>query len=367
MHEDQSSRWRASASPGGLVGLVLTILAIIAVVASVLGITGRADLPLPTPLLWAVFAAALVAAILFAFLVWAYLSIGYTLTSDSLRIEWGLWSDGIPLSEIRSVSPVTEVVNSQPGGWQPFWPGYYVGKHQTEAGTIQVISTQPPRRQVLISVADGRMFAISPERPLLFMEEFSRWHGAPQSREPADAQPVATYGQPVQQFVDAGWTTEFSVVGSVTETGGAVGNQSDVPAEPSAYQIPRHEPVSVYRSRPSSTSPILRPAILRDQVAIALMAIGVLTTAAMVVYILIQYQDIPPSLTLHWNVDGLPGRVGEPREIWILPTIAGLVLVANLGLAWSIALFDRFAARLMLASTIVVHLVTWVALLMVLR
>ena len=97
------------------------------------------------------------------------------------------------------------------------------------------------------------------------------------------------------------------------------------------------------------------------------MLMGFLGTAVMSLYILVQYQDIPPSLTLHWNVDGLPGRIGEPREIWILPTITGLVLIANIGLAWSVALFDRFAARLMLGSTILVNAVTWVALLMILR
>lgn len=123
----------------------------------------------------------------------------------------------------------------------------------------------------------------------------------------------------------------------------------------------------VYRQEPDPTSPALRPMLHRDRFSLAVAGIGVLTTVAMVGYIMIQYDDIPPSLTLHWNVDGLPGRVGEPREIWILPVIAGLVLIANVGLAWSIAQFDRFAARLLVSSTLLVHLVTWLALIMLLN
>jgi hypothetical protein len=123
----------------------------------------------------------------------------------------------------------------------------------------------------------------------------------------------------------------------------------------------------VYRQEPDATSPAIRPMLHRDQFSMAVAGIGLLTTLAMVGYIAMQYDDIPPSLTLHWNVDGLPGRIGEPREIWILPVIAGLVLFANLGLAWSVAQFDRFAARLLMSSTLIVHIVTWLALIMLLN
>jgi hypothetical protein len=366
VNQEQPSRWRAGASPGGLLGLVLTILATMAVVTSILGITGRADLPLPDAVLWVVFAVAILAVALFAFLVWAYLSITYQFEAGTLRIRWGLWSDEIPLAEVDSISPLTEVAGADHGGWQPFWPGYYVGKRHTPAGTVQVVSTLQPRRQVLISVSDGRRFAISPERPLLFMEEFERRQNLPERREGA-AHAVGSYEQSAQRFVEAGWTTEYSTAGvAVAPDDTAIdAPAADIPEI--TQRSPEPPPTKVFRSRPSSTSPMLRPIILTDPVALLLIAVGVFATGAMVVYILIQYQDIPPSLTLHWNVDGLPGRVGEPREIWILPTIAGLVLLANFGLAWSIALFDRFAARLMLGSTVAVHVVAWIALLMLLR
>jgi hypothetical protein len=306
------------------------------------------------------------AAVLIAFLVWAYLSIDYQFEPAGIRITWGLWSDVIPADSIQSIAPLTQVIGTEGAGWQPFWPGYYVGKRNLEIGTVSVIATLPPRRQVLISVADGRHFAISPERPLLFMEAFTRWHAQAMHSEGATQSGTGVPGV-AERFVEAGWTTEFTThpVAAATGESPAGPRESAIDGRPdSTSESPQ---TRVFRSPPSATSPLLRPTILRDPVALTFTVVGVLTTAAMVVYILTQYQDIPPSLTLHWNVDGLPGRVGEPREIWVLPTIAGLVLIANLGLAWSIALFDRFAARLMLGSTICVHVVTWVALIMILR
>jgi hypothetical protein len=116
------------------------------------------------------------------------------------------------------------------------------------------------------------------------------------------------------------------------------------------------------QTKPSSAS----PAIHQDSIALTFVGLGMLATAAMATFILVQYDDLPQSLTFHWNVEGDPGRIGGPQEIWALPIVAAIVLVANAGLAWGIAKFDQFAARLLLGSTVVVHIITWIALLMIL-
>jgi hypothetical protein len=536
MLEDHASRWTAAASPGGLIGLVLTILSIMAIVAAVLSITDRFAIPLDDLILYVILGVAVMAGLVFLYLLIAYLTISYRLDPEKLTIKWGLWSTALPFEQIVAVAPAMEVLGDQPSGWQLFWPGYYVGSRNTEIGKINVLATLPPRRQVLVARSDGEVFAISPERPLLFMEELARLHDEfrlreperfePESgdvsmpetaaearssgavpvtspdphpepvaspsdsyqthpplpsaesipseertdqtfgsaplqpepvrhweaspviddephREPAfgvqpaestsdplddadtaryqlpqppvdeeqafgvatpvppEAAPVEALSEPdedvaeeelpaaepppdvwspprpadgghpisVQQFVDAGWTAEQPVLDVVHDPRGVMDrSQHEAPAYHDRADAPVLQPLTrVHRSRPAGTSPALRPTLIHDPVALALAAVGLLATAAMVIYVLVQYQDIPPSLTLHWNVDGLPGRVGEPREIWILPIIAGMVLVANIALAWSIAMFDRFAARLMLGSTIIVHLVTWIALIMLLR
>ncbi|MEX2426581.1 MAG: PH domain-containing protein [Thermomicrobiaceae bacterium] len=469
MLEDHSSRWSAAASPGGLIGLVLTILSVMAVVASILSIVGSFELGVSELLLYVVLGVSSFAMGVFLYLLVGYISIRYRLDTDHLFIRWGLWSIHIPYDQIEALAPATEVLEDQQHGWIPFWPGYYIGTLKTDIGDVQVVSTLPARRQILILRSDGEVFAISPERPLLFMEELARWigeEGQPDARQPmatepeplADvkpdipetppaqigeqpavpepgqsaaaipaAEPEASFGyspdlepsplparptpdpaaaeyvgpdlyrrpehdadtsryqiwsppeiadaygvfeNPAQLFVDAGWTQEHAAVDGQPSQSGQPRLQA-----PKPVILPKGMPRSqvlqpltrVHRGEPAATSPAIRPAIHRDSVSLLFIGIGVLATAAMAMLILVQYQDLPSSLTLHWNVDGQPGRIGEPQEIWILPVIASLVLVANVGLAWSIALFDRFAARLMLSSTLIVHLVTWIALLMILN
>jgi uncharacterized membrane protein len=85
--------------------------------------------------------------------------------------------------------------------------------------------------------------------------------------------------------------------------------------------------------------------------------------AAMLWFILLRYESVPQTLPLHYNTLGQPDRIGSPREIFLLPLIAGVVAAANIALAWSVVRFDRFAARLLLSGTCLVQVVTWVALL----
>ena len=337
-------------------------------VTAYLGLAEQITIPLDDLTLLALLLLSTLATLIFVYLLFGYLTIGYRMDSSGIRISWGIWSTTIEYQEIEDVAPALEAFEQLPGGWQPFWPGYYVGRKEADGATIRVVATLPVRRQVLIILADGRCFAISPERPLLFMEELARWYyaavEAPGQTGDVRRDPLVAA---TQQFVDAGWTTEFSTEAVATGESASASASQPVRGTSGAFDSSDAPPVSVQRAPASETSPVLRPTLLRDPVSLVLIAIGILATATMSLYILVQYQDIPPSLTLHWNVDGLPGRVGEPREIWFLPTIAGLVLIANIGLAWSIALFDRFAARLMLGSTIIVHIVTWIALLMLLR
>jgi hypothetical protein len=352
------SQWRAAASPGGLVGLLLIILSALVLSGSVLGLTGRADIPLPDVALWLVFVVSIVVGLLLAFLIWGYLSIRYELDPKHLRIRWGLRTHTIFLDDISFIGPLTGDSRPRQRGWRPFWPGYYISRAKTPVGIIRTVATLPPRRQVLIVSDRGERFAISPERPILFLEEFGRLLEVidRDRTEIVDGDHPET---PAQRLLDAGWTGEFIPVSASPSTAPIIG-----PSQPQvgSLEVPS-PPVSVVRSKPSSTSPLLRPIILSDPVALLFLALGVLTTALMAVFILVRFQDVPPSITLHWTVEGLPGRVGTAQEIWILPTICGLVLIANFGLAWSIALFDRFAARLLLGSTLLVQVVAWVALL----
>jgi hypothetical protein len=482
MLEDHSSRWSAAASPGGLIGLVLTILSLMALLTSLFALVGTFDLALDPVILYAVLGISAFTTFLFSYLLFGYIRMGYRIDPEQVTIRWGFWSETIPFTEIETAEPVTNVLGDEAHGWQPFWPGYYVATRDIDHGKLRVVSTLPPRRQILIRCSNGKMYAISPERPQLFMEELSRWLISPsaqastvslpqseaddarvsapslapesstleqvavpeahadrseQSPESSAHPPVPTASEPVfgavvaadppvsqpkqsrpepeyvgpkipdepdpdtarypvvsvqptgmpqfgvhdafQPFDEAGWTREQPAVSSnepqpaSERQGQAVARPPFAPPKPVVLPAgtPRRDVIQplvrIERQAPTATSPAIRPTIHQDPVSLAFIGIGLLTSAAMALYVWLQFDDIPPSLTLHWNVDGMPGRVGQPEEIWILPFIAVLVLLANVGLAWSIAQFDRFAARLMLSSTIVVHIITWIALLMILN
>jgi hypothetical protein len=485
MLEDHSSRWSAAASPGGSIGLVLSIVSIIALLVSVFGLTGALDLAVDPIILYVVLGISAFTTFLCTYLLFGYMRMGYRIDPGELTIQWGLWSETIPFDEIDVVEPAPGVLGENATGWQPFWPGYYVGTRNIEPGRLRTVSTLSLQDQVLIARSNGELFAISPDRPQLFMEELARWLRASEaestvvpesiapetgttgpssdSTDPAaearaprerpeqtlpleqtthlQAQPGPVFGaviaaespavpaatitnpesirlpRPEPEYVGpeipdepdpdtARYTVITSQPGGMPQFGvqEAYQPKSDEglthqhpamtpgehpPATVPAVRVSPHPPfappkpvilpegtprrevlqpiVRIQRQEPIATSPAPSPMLHQDPISLSFVGIGVLTTAAMAVYIWLQFDEIPPSLTLHWNADGLPGRVGSSDEIWTLPLMAGLVLIANVGLAWSIAQLDRFAARLMLSSTIVVHIVTWIALLMILN
>src|SRR5690606_13266285 len=111
---------------------------------------------------------------------------------------------------IRHIGPAIDQIEERPGGWQRFWPGYYVGTRRAKVGNVRVIATLPLRRQLLISTAD-RDFAISPERPVLFVEEYGRLRRALDLQRTGGFPTVAP-GQVAHRLAEAGCTKQYQVL-----------------------------------------------------------------------------------------------------------------------------------------------------------
>jgi hypothetical protein len=224
---------------------------------------------------------------------------------------------------------------------------------------VQVVATLPLSRQLLVSTGESH-FAFSPERPVLFLEEYGRLRRALDEQR-SGTFPTIKEGEGARQLKEAGWTVEFPTLKSrqPTPKGDRRVDQPDAVAAPAGKRV-----WSIF---PEGISPVLRPLLLNDPIALGLLGLAVVLNVVMVAYILIQYSSIPSAITLHWNVNGFPDRIGSPREIWIVPLITGLVTITNFLLAWSIVTFDRFAARLLLGATCLVQLVAWVALITLIR
>ncbi len=354
-----TNRWRSAASPGGLIGILAAIVSLLLAGGSLAVILGQASLPIPMAVVWVAFVTFLALAGGLAYLVYGYLSITYELGEQTLVIGWANRRYVLDLATIQHIGPASEVIEERPERWQPFWPGYYVGTHTGKIGSVRVVATLPLSRQLLVSTGD-RHFAISPERPVLFLEEYGRLRRALDEQR-SGTFPTIQEGEGARQLKDAGWTVEFPTLMA----------RSPAPEVDSQEAEPDAGTGSVARRGwfifPEGISPVLRPLLLNDPIALGLLGLAVLLNVVMVIYILLQYDSIPSSITLHWNVNGFPDRIGSPREVWIVPLITGLVTIANFLLAWSIVTFDRFAARLLLGATCLVQLVAWVALITLIR
>jgi len=65
---------------------------------------------------------------------------------------------------------------------------------------------------------------------------------------------------------------------------------------------------------------------------------------------------------VHIDAFGNTDRWGAARIVWRLPLLAASTTAVNLVFAWSLAGYDRFAGRFIVAAGLIVHLIVWVAL-----
>ncbi len=322
-------RYRAPAAPsaGGLIGLAFFgVLAATAVLA-LLGLLGVTRSTLSVPILWVVFLVSGVGAVGMGYLLIGYFSLGYDVTDRSIRIRWGGRIDEIPLDRLTYAGPAAPLLGGALQRWQPFWPGYYVGWLRSPFGRVRVAATQPISRQLLLSTG-AEHWAISPAQPVLFLEQVA---AARRLRETGVAA-VTIAGR--EQLAEAGWTAAFPTVADARE------------------------------SRPArNLTSVLRSLFLRDPVVLVLVALSLGLLVGLVGFLIVRSVHLPETLVLHWNAAGLPDRIGTRRDLWLLPIVATIVTIANLALAFLAEPLERFAARLLLAGTLIVLILTWIALL----
>lgn len=109
--------------------------------------------------------------------------------------------------------------------------------------------------------------------------------------------------------------------------------------------------------------------LLTDQAALASTGVALLLVGAMVAYIAVRYSHFADQIAMHFGPAGptAPDRIGDKRELWTIPFIVGIVLAANVALAWALYHYDRFAARLLTLGSALVGAIGWVVLLTLLH
>lgn len=64
---------------------------------------------------------------------------------------------------------------------------------------------------------------------------------------------------------------------------------------------------------------------------------------------------------IHLNAAGTPDEWGSPSTLWRLPLMSLMVSLMAIALAWLLAKRDAFATQFILASTVLIQALCWIA------
>ncbi len=250
--------------------------------------------------------AGLLLGLLMGIMAYAHRSLRYRLTPEKLTIEW-LWiRETIPLGRIEGVYGGRRLgKRAEVAGLS--WPGQYIGRTRAEGlGRLKFYGTTlDPSSAVIVATGQGG-YALTPAE----VEEFRR--------------------KLIRQL---------EVV--------------------TAEEIEQAPEVQTVMPR------LLRLTLLRDGVAVGLLAAALLVLMGSFGYVSARFPDLPELMPLHFNYAGEPDLIGPPRDAFRMPLIGLLILGANGVLVAAIHGWLRDAGRVLAAATVFVELVMLIAVLRV--
>ncbi len=263
----------------------------------------------------------------------------YELLPEALKIQLGRSSWLIPYTQIVDLSyHPHERVSVR--GYERFWPGARFGFAQTSHGRWRNAATTAPNRRVRLQLDSGLVAAISPERPIQFMdaltERLTLDHGARQPAAPPEEprgflRPQQDLGPDDSVFLSAGsWALD-----RLEE---------------------RFVPVGFFRRQ-----------ILADQIISNAIALSLIVFAIGGVFATYAADGVKGPTAYHWNPVGEPDRFLRSEGpwvfegIWLYPVMGLLILGVNLALATLLVETDRFLARMLVGAAPVLSLLALVA------
>jgi hypothetical protein len=315
-----------------------------------------------------------------SYLLASIATIRYVLGDQALTVRWRHTAHVVPYAAIDEI--VYDPNQPASGrGWELFWPGFYVYSRRLANRVLRVVATLDAQRRVAI-LTSGEAIELSPERPVLFLAELDR------RRFGVSRGPVSETHQesPRDSSVPLRMPPRRPPP-SADPRFRPRERRDDTPPErqPQPQDAPRlsqspppqDEPfddlsrtASPVRSTPSRSFPEVvvwlrqqfRDQLLGDQLSSTLLAVGVIVPLLMVAFLVNQQAGLPDAIPLHWDANGAVDVVGEPRDLWRFPLMAGVLLVGNTAVATLLIAVDRFLTRLLLAATPVVQVLAFIAL-----
>jgi hypothetical protein len=102
-------------------------------------------------------------------------------------------------------------------------------------------------------------------------------------------------------------------------------------------------------------------AVPRDAVMLASAISSILLVAAMIAWIMARYASLPDLMPIHFDALSNPNFVAPKSDVFRFPAVGGGILLINTVICTSIYGAERGASRLLAVSTIIIELVTLVA------
>ena len=338
------SQWTPSRGPGQQVGIALSALCFVATCVAVYLLANSIGL---VRVFWIVAAVDGIAAttVLLVMLV-RLRSITYLLTSGQFVVRRTGAQIVVRFDDIVGVVfQPRDVIASR--GYERYWPGFYDSTIATERGPWQSIATVPANERVRIQTRQGGTIAISPDRPVLFVETLDAMR---ESR--AISIPTGYEGDKLQAGSAARSPVE---VEQILSPRGSVSGEPQ-PAEPGTTN--ERSAIHVFRTR------IVRG----DLAASRLLALNILLLIASLFIAAWKSDSVTRPVAIRWDPSGEPTWYVRPDGfwlidgIWIFPITAAAVLAINAALATLVAAFGRtLEVRLFLSTALVVGFLLLIA------
>jgi hypothetical protein len=245
---------------------------------------------------------ALILASMLAYMAWCALTLSYTFQGDNLVLRCGGVRHAVPLAGVTGVVAPGAEMKGKPVAvrWRGLTgrvPGYLVGRgHSEQIGPVLSLATSAKGGLVYVQTP-GLAYALSPERPLLFVEEMGK-------RRAEAEEHVAQ----VAEEIDS--TPRVALRGLSAWGHG----------------------------------------LWADRAARVLMLAALVLCALLFGYMSLVYGSLPEHLPMHWNAQAQVDRIGSPAELLRLPVFALAVWLANVGFGWWAQRRERAATLFLLAG-----------------
>lgn len=348
--------WRPEAGAGFVIGGALIAAA---VVIALFALREAAYSSGPLTVVWLLLASAAGVGVVFvAGLLLRLRSLRYVLGPDALIVQRRGLRIVVPYEAIDDVvlRPRDRI---ELAGYERYWPGYYDALVATSEGPWRSLATTPPNRRVRIHSGNNPVLAISPERPVLFVEALEtrrrlaaerRLGFMPPAESPSweELRDIPVPTPPVDR------QPERRVTGEA--------RRERLPG------LPRAE-LPAWLASPAAWR-VFRERIVRgDVVSSNLLALSLIVLIVLITLTAWRADATNSPVAVRWDASGQPVQWVRPdgfwifAGVWIFPLTAAAVIVINAALATFAVICERLReARMLLATALPVELVLIAAL-----